>query len=382
MSQCSATKNGFVMNTRGETNPCCSGKFTEYEIKDTTQWNDKRDAEIPLYELSKENWLIQCNKCRVAEAAKNMSPRIIDKHFYSTVAEDDNTIKSATINGSNTCNLMCRMCGPGPSSRWGQLVRQNPYNKEYGIVNSVVNDASSTLPMLKEKVLTKHLRKITLAGGEPLLIKWYDDIVQYIVDKGYNKIKLGITTNGTTRLNKKWQSVYKSLDEGGIGFSIDGVGPVFEYIRAGATWDKLKDVVEHTQTVLKDHNGIEIQYTYVAQALNAHTMWNDMDYLSKWFRSYNRRSSVVIEENYQLCFEPPQQSYSVICPELRKKYNIEHITEAFKYTPELFKQFMQQMAWQDNAHDTNLKDINPDFFDTQYYPAELINSYYTVRVEH
>ena len=379
MSQCSATKNGFVMNTRGEANPCCSGKFSEYSIENATQWNDKRDAEIPLYELSKTGWLIQCNMCRVAELAKNKSARTMDAPFYSTVAEDDNTIKSATINGSNTCNLMCRMCGPGPSSRWGQLVRQNPYNKEYGRPSRILLDASSTLPMLKEKVLTKHLRRLVLAGGEPLLIKWYDDIVQYIVEKGYNEIFVAITTNGTRRLNKKWQAVYKSLDQGAIGFSIDGVGPVFEYIRAGATWDKLKDVVDHTQTVLKDYRGIDMQFAYVAQALNAHTMWDDMDYLSKWFRSYNRRASTNIDENYTLCHYPPQQSYNVICPELRKKYKIEHITETFAYDPELFKQFMQQMAWQDNAHNTHLKDINPDFFDTQYYPEELINAYYEIK---
>ena len=381
-SECKLIKNGFVMNPDAETIPCCTGEFKEFEFEN---WDEKRQSEIQLYDLSKNDWIDECNRCRVSEIATGTSARYVESQLLHSVEDDDYNIKTAIINGSNTCNLMCRMCGPAISTRWAQLVKSSSFNNYYHIDESdqknrkVLVDGSHTLPYLKEHVLTNDLLRLILAGGEPLLIRWYEDIIDHMMINNYTEnLDLAMTTNGTLRFNDKWQSIYKSLKTSSIGFSIDGVKDGFDYIRPGHRWSKLKDVVEHTHMIFKDHLQVNIQYAYVSQALNVHTYWSDKEYLVKWFKSFNRQHDCEWEDNINILFDAPYLSYSVISHDLRKKYKIEHISTDFEYSDDLFKKFMQQMAWQDVAHTTSLFDHNPDFFDTAYYAEELINEYYLV----
>jgi hypothetical protein len=135
-------------------------------------------------------------------------------------------------------------------------------------------------------------------------------------------------------------------------------------------------VIDHLHTTLPD---LPITFSYVAQALNAHTFWDDQTRMEKWQHDLESETGSFLD-NVSICRFPQHLSYRVLAPALRDKYKMTEYTEELPYEERQYKMFMRQMAWQDNAHNTSLKDHNPDFFDTEFYPQEMINEYYNRRI--
>ena len=84
--------------------------------------------------------------------------------------------------------------------------------------------------------LVDQIRYLEFTGGEPFMIEEHFNLLQRIVDKGIaSNIEIHYNTNGThfpEHAEKIW-SHFKTVE---IAFSIDDVGPRFEYQRANALW--------------------------------------------------------------------------------------------------------------------------------------------------
>lgn len=151
----------------------------------------------------------------------------------------------------NICNLKCRICGSWSSSKWAQ---------EEIDINDGVNDLARI--QLKEGQWPRtspnwwqaledalpHIEYLEFTGGEPFLIGEHFDLLQVLVDRGYSKkIDIHYNTNGTiwpSRGEKLWP-YFKRVE---IAFSIDDIGPRFEYQRYGTQWNETEEVIRKAIT--------------------------------------------------------------------------------------------------------------------------------------
>ena len=134
------------------------------------------------------------------------------------------------IRFGNTCNLRCVMCTYPVSSSWG--AKQRP--KWSSAVIDPYRDDEELWATLRENA---HLiRRLYFAGGEPFLQPGHFAMLELLIETGnagnvdiaYNS-NLTVSPERAIRLFPHFKSV-------GIGASCDGVGEVFEYIRAGGRW--------------------------------------------------------------------------------------------------------------------------------------------------
>jgi MoaA/NifB/PqqE/SkfB family radical SAM enzyme len=82
--------------------------------------------------------------------------------------------------------------------------------------------------------------RLYFIGGEPLLVKEVGDLLRRLVSNGVSKdISIAVVSNGTVRgLWLDLMSHFKSLE---LSISIDGYGPLYEYIRYPGKWSTLRE---------------------------------------------------------------------------------------------------------------------------------------------
>ncbi len=146
----------------------------------------------------------------------------------------------------NQCNLKCRMCAGGSSSR---IARDPTHNKWAGESEDPMPPARQWFrrPEIVRGLLrsAEHLRELHLLGGEPFLVKEVGDVLQHLIDAGAaTRIGLSCHTNATT-VRTPWLRLTERFRSFSIWVSLDGFGPYFEYIRYPAQWAKVVNNVEH-----------------------------------------------------------------------------------------------------------------------------------------
>ena len=165
----------------------------------------------------------------------------VRKGLYSPI-----TIRIQT---STKCNATCVSCGPRYSSAWASLEKKL---------------TSVTIPIARinqnriDQLDFSNLLSIGFTGGEPLYEKTNFHILEKLIEHNNTNCFISFTTNGSISVSvehKKLLAKFKNLN---IGLSIDGVGPVFEYLRFPLKWDKLLENLEFFRTIT---DNISANYT-------------------------------------------------------------------------------------------------------------------------
>ena len=242
----------------GTARPCCLAKD---EIIDTNgvkyDLNTHTLAEIYSSEYMQNlrqdflagNKPATCQRCWDEEAAgrvsKRMNSRIRLKEYYDSV--DWNNLNPdqlwfIDLKLGNICNLKCRICGSWSSSPWAQ--------EEIAYIPGINKKEHLAYKFLKQgawprenptfwdnlRALLPNIKYFEFTGGEPFLIKEHFELLEYAVEQGYAKnIEIHYNTNGTVFPERAdlWNH-FKHVE---IAFSIDNIGPRFEYERYLAKWD-------------------------------------------------------------------------------------------------------------------------------------------------
>ena len=148
----------------------------------------------------------------------------------------------------NHCNLRCVMCDVPTSS---SLTRHHP---DTWLRTSL--DPYSTDPAFWQ-VLEDNLgaiRSLYLAGGEPLLLRAHQPLLQLFVDRGRApEVDLTYATN-LTRLPRNVVGLWRHFRAVSLEASCDGVGAVFERVRVGGRWADFERNVER----IRDHVALSI----------------------------------------------------------------------------------------------------------------------------
>ena len=116
--------------------------------------------------------------------------------------------------------------------------------------------------------ITDQIRYLEFTGGEPFMIKEHFQFLEAIVDRGIaGQVEIHYNTNGTQfpeHAENIWQH-FKCVE---IAFSIDDLGPRFEYQRTNAVWSEVEFNIAR-YCAMRDRNpNIKLQVCITVNAFN------------------------------------------------------------------------------------------------------------------
>ena len=356
MPKCVMFQNGIAISPNGNIRPCCHIDFVKQEDGGIIDWDKLHISNYHsqiwkeefnrLEKIQETDWLPECRQCKRSEVLEKDSPRL----KYNEMYENVNGIVYWDLKISNTCNLMCRMCGPGSSSIW----KQNIKNSEY--LNSVVHNFdthnwhSSHLDFIKKEIVNAHTIKFT--GGEPMLVKHVKEVINYLIEIGVSKnINLKFITNATVPFTSYWQNVFTQFKSIKVDVTIDGTGSRFEYIRAGANWDQVNANVQSMLKFASKHENINVAGGGTLQALNASVMNETQVWAESIGLDFDWGSEI---------FDPDFMTFASLNENLRNRYNIESETP---FDPKKLEQLKKYMYAIDKIYGTDFKVACPEFFE-------------------
>ena len=274
----------------GKTRPCCM--FTR-----TPNGKELKLGEVPLLEHFNGTEFIElratlsqgikhpgCTRCWKEEDAGRDSKRIRDNSNWS---KQQHGLVYVELNMGNTCNIKCRTCAPHSSSQWAQelydtkyvnVVSKEEYRKKIRTYSNSYDDDSTFWKELEDSLST--IKKIDFYGGEPLLSKKMWSVLNRTVELGYAKdMTLNYATNGT--IWPKETEVWKHFKQVNLGFSIDGIGSKFEYMRHPAVWNEVLVNMKRPEIT---YSNMRPFWCVTLSALNIFYLDEIIDYFNKNFR--------------------------------------------------------------------------------------------------
>ena len=242
------------------------------------------------------------------------------------------------LSTSNLCNGQCVTCNSGSSSSWAQLEGKNTqYNGvEFDKLDTGIDWA---------KIVS-----LSFVGGEPLLEKKNFKILEMLLELENSECFISFVTNGSVKLSDYQVDMLKQFKNLNICLSIDGVGPVFEYMRFPLVWDTMLNSIDVFRSITNN-----ISVSCMISNLNVY-------YYSEMIDFFNSNSL-----NY-LCkqIENPGIFHPSNLPESAKQKVIENnpryqsevnsFLSMKPYNHTLYIKFLSEVGRQDKLKNINIKD--------------------------
>ena len=260
----------------------------------------------------------ECVRCHREESNNMRSRRLWEtanyQPFFSFEKAFQNTDQKGYINPlknpivqydlrfGNRCNLKCRMCGPINSDLWYsdfvevwgeksfkdshdfvQLIQKKnglyqTKNKDYDWM-----DSPHFWKQLKSNI--QNTQVIYTVGGEPLLIDKHYELLRMLIEKGQSENVTIEYNSNLTILPNKALKLWKRFKKINIGVSLDGIGPINDYIRYPSRFKKIE---KNLDTLDKSEGNFRIWIATTVQAYNIYHL-TDFIYwkLKKHFQNVN-----------------------------------------------------------------------------------------------
>jgi organic radical activating enzyme len=212
-------------------------------------------------------WPASCTRCQTEEASELRSRRMYENESWGSRYDldwaKDNTASDGSIDVQtvppvyfdirlgNKCNLKCRMCGPTDSDMWYEDYAKTvstEFSDTQGSVHIEQQGRSwrvtdNSYDWHEQDVFWEYLKRhasgiehLHIVGGEPLLIENHYAALSFLAENGYSQnITLEYNTNLMV-LPQKALELWKHFKKVKIGVSIDGYGPINDYIRYPSKW--------------------------------------------------------------------------------------------------------------------------------------------------
>lgn len=279
---------------------------------------------------------------------------------------------------SNLCNLRCRICDSGSSTGW---------YKEENIIGSEQNCFSSKEEFLQE--FKKNEDKVDLIyffGGEPFLINYHYDLIDYLYENKKFDVEIHYSTNLTV-YNKRVEDCLlklKSFKKVVIIGSLDGSGKKFEFLRKNSIWSTVR------QNILRfsEYNKNNFIFMPSLCNLNINSIFDTLEDFIE--------NNIIFPENIilNMVFEPKFLAYNNLGPILKAKtllkidkfksfvsrhinkntvniinteniiYKLDKINESICNTKEYnLKDFFDKMVNIDNTRKENFLHVFPEFIE-------------------
>jgi MoaA/NifB/PqqE/SkfB family radical SAM enzyme len=225
-----------------------------------------------------------CSRCWEEEAAGRDSKRIHSqvrlKEMYTQVDWENDTpdqLWFVDLKLGNICNLKCRICGSWSSSSWAteemDYVKKHTDPKKHIAYTWLKQGAwprKSEVFWDNIKSLLPNIKYFEFTGGEPWMIKEHFELLQFAADQGYSKnIDIHYNTNAT-QSGLEYFDLWEQFGRVDIAFSIDNVGPRFEYERYGANWGKANVIIDEVHVKQEYMKNITTQLCFTINIQNVY----------------------------------------------------------------------------------------------------------------
>lgn len=215
-----------------------------------------------------------CQDCWNEEAVGRNSKRININHRLADIVPLPNQPVSMMLKPGNLCNLACRHCGPFSSSRWlndyYKVESQQPdwstYIKDFSSIRESYHDENPIWADLK--TWAPGIEFYELYGAEPMLIDPLWEVIKTASQcANSKKTVIHINTNGTI-LRADTEDIFQNFKKVHLGFSVDGIGARFEYMRYPAKWDKFLSNLNCYQDMASRLGNVDVNAVCTVSALN------------------------------------------------------------------------------------------------------------------
>jgi sulfatase maturation enzyme AslB (radical SAM superfamily) len=249
------------------------------------------------------------------------------------------------ITTSNLCNQACVSCNSVASSRWAEIEKQMgivPFpRREINLENSNINYNTS--------------KRISLLGGEPLFDSKTFEILKKLIEHNNTNCFISLVTNGSIVLNQSQLALLSKFTDLNICISIDGVGPVFEYMRWPAKWNVICNNIKKFQQIT---NNVSVSYTI--SSLNILYYQETIDWFQQEGLQYNH--NVVDSPNWLSLRQMPLEIKKLITNNTFAKPWLNQTG-----TEITLIEYFNKIQQQDQAKKINIKQYLPELaviFDT------------------
>jgi MoaA/NifB/PqqE/SkfB family radical SAM enzyme len=222
---------------------------------------------------------LTCRRCWAEEDVGRTSKRMhtLDrlKHLsgLDTFTEEVKPLMFVDFKLGNICNLKCRICGSWSSSTYAvEEITHTKTNPKQTFAYQMLQQGR--WPREQQEFwqeLESHsdqLRYLEFTGGEPFMIEEHFDLLKQLVNRDLARnIEIHYNTNGTQfpiGAEEIWQH-FKHVE---IAFSIDDLGPRFEYQRSGAVWSEVETNLKLFQQMKTRNTNITLQVCCTANVFN------------------------------------------------------------------------------------------------------------------
>lgn len=250
-----------------------------------------------------------CSHCNMLES-KGIIKNLRQSSFHDVPEDAEFGDPSfLEIQLDRTCNAACIMCSPQYSTLWQQELR----NAGQQIIS---NSKIDYIRALLFAVDIQKARKINFLGGESFLLDYDTRILSQI--KNPELVVLQYSTNGSIYPTQDRQNLWKSFKRVNVSYSLDGIGPQFEYIRYPLNWQQVKNNFVRALESMPPNVNISICHT-----VNIFNLYYYAEF-EQWTKQFNIPAKHFTFNPAEGIFNPhsvPKKLYDKIV----KKYPEDHI---------------------------------------------------------
>jgi hypothetical protein len=241
------------------------------------------------------------------------------------------------ITTSNLCNQACVSCGSIASTKWAELEAKMGEIPSKYFRNKVSNF----------NINYKSAKRIELLGGEPFFDSTTFDILEKLIENNNIDCFISVVTNGSVRLNNKQLDILTRFTNLNICISIDGVGPVFEYMRWPASWSILLENIKQYRSIAKN-----LSVSYTISSLNAFYY----DKTVEWFKETG------LTYNHNIVTFPQWLSLANSPVEFKELFNKNKFIASFldSPTPTNISEYSSHILKQDTVKNIKISDYLPE----------------------
>ena len=270
-------------------------------------------------------------------AIKLLKDKDIDK-IREDCINNNHQILTYQIHTSNLCNQACVTCSSKFSSKWAEIEKRM----------SIVPTPTFYADPKGIGVNYQTAKRIELLGGEPLFDSRTFDILEQLIKHNNTDCFISIVTNGSISLTDKHHKLLSKFTDLNICISIDGIGPVFEYMRWPGKWDTLTQNIAQYKSIAKS-----LSVSYTLSSLNALYY----DETVSWFQQQNLpfNHNVVTYPNWASINATP----NILKQHLKQKNNF--IARLLPQTGSIsIEDYREKISQQDAAKKIKLEDYMPE----------------------
>ena len=266
----------------GSYGACCAETEKLYSPEDSSvynlnkitlaQWLESKPLNDMKQRMLGNNPLPQCSQCYKEEAAGFESKRIqenfktvifTEQAFDKSFAQNPivNEIQNCTpllpidwhVDLGNECNLACKMCGPALSSKIAAQYKQwHLIDKNQPVKENWTENEVAWQQFLQNIQQVPALSRLHFMGGEPLLSRRFESLLDYLINNGRHKtMSISFVTNGTIYKQSVIDKL-KMFTSCDLEVSLETVNVTNDYIRQGSSITRVLSNIEKIQEQTTD----------------------------------------------------------------------------------------------------------------------------------